>query len=204
MVRAGAEVSFPHGSTPECSGNRPDALASPTAVAASVAEAERHEFVRGDLESALRLYKRALNRLPQAAVAERAFLLTRTGRTLFKLRRFAEGVEQYTIVEGLSGDAVDRNGLPYGVIALLQIIDGCTLLRRPDDLAAAQSRFVRYVLDHPWDLDNGYGQQLTRVLDYVSPSDTVDLSEATALDRQTAAKRVGTARIERRYRDGVG
>jgi len=164
----------------------PDALAALPAVAASVSDAEHHEFVRGDLESALRLYRRALTRVPRHDDAARAFVLTRTARTLFKLRQFAEGVVQYRAAAAIAGDAVDRHGLPFAVIALLQIIDGCAALRRPDELAAAQQQYARYVLEHPWDLDNGYGQRLAQVIAYIPPDDTAAHAQAAALAMQAA------------------
>lgn len=165
----------------------PDVLAIFPAVAAAVVDAEHHEFVRGDLDSALRLYQRALTRVPQTAMAARAFVLTRTGRTFFKLRRFAEGLAQYQVAAAIAGDAVDRNGLPYAAIAMLQIIDGCAALRRTDDSAAARHQFTRYVLGHPWDLDNGYGQHLARVIEYIPPGDTAARGQAAGLLRQVTA-----------------
>ena len=107
-----------------------DVLATLPAVAAAVFEAEREEFARGDLETAVRLYQLALRRIPPRDVAARAFVLTRIGRTLFKLRRFGQGIAEYEAAAALAGDAVDMNGLPYAAIAMLQIIDGSAGLRR--------------------------------------------------------------------------
>ena len=137
-----------------------DALATLPAVAAAVVDAERQEFTRGDLETAIRLYRLALSRVPPRDVAARGFGPTRIGRTLFKLRRFEEGSRKYEAASAVAGDAVDGNGLPYAAIAMLQIIDGSGALRRPDAQASAQERFARYVISRPWDLDNGYRQHL--------------------------------------------
>jgi signal transduction histidine kinase len=162
----------------------PDVFASLPALAVAVSDAEHQEFVRGDLDSALRLYERALRRVPPPAVVVRAFLLARIGRTLFKLQRFADGVAQYHIAVALAGDAVDRNGLPYAATAMLQIIDGCAALRLPEELATAEQRFADFVIGYPWDLDNGYGQHLARAVQYIRPGDIAARAEAAALSRQ--------------------
>ena len=164
-----------------------DALATLPAVAAAVVDAERQEFTRGDLETAIRLYRLALSRVPPRDVAARAFVLTRIGRTLFKLRRFEEGIAQYEAASAVAGDAVDGNGLPYAAIAMLQIIDGAAALRRPDAQASAQERFARYVIGHPWDLDNGYRQHLARVAAWLPPGDAVGHAAAAALVKEAAA-----------------
>jgi signal transduction histidine kinase len=164
-----------------------DVLATLPAVAAAVFDAERQEFARADLETAVSLYQLALSRVPPRDVAARAFVLTRIGRTLFKLRRFAEGIAQYEAAAALAGDAVDGNGLPYAAIAMLQIIDGSAALRRPDAQASAEERFARYVIGHPWDLDNGYHQHLARVAGLFPPSDTASHAAAAALVKEAAA-----------------
>jgi tetratricopeptide (TPR) repeat protein len=164
-----------------------DVLATLPAVAAALFDAERQEFARGDLETAVSLYQLALSRVPQRDAAARAFLLTRIGRTLFKLRRFGEGIAQYEAAAASAGDAVDGNGLPYAAIAMLQIIDGSAALRRHDAQASAEQRFARYVIGHPWDLDNGYRQHLARVAGLLPPGDTAGHAAAAALVKEAAA-----------------
>jgi signal transduction histidine kinase len=161
-------------------------LASAAAAASLVNDAEHEEFVDNDLHTALALYRRALSAVPQTNVATRAFVLTRVGRTLFKLGHFAEGVSAYGIVESIARDAVDANGFPLAVIAMLQIIDGHAALHRPDDVAAAEQQLAGYVLEHPWDLDNGYVQYLTRVMAYMPRGDDRGRATAAAMLRQAA------------------
>ena len=158
----------------------PDPLASFSAAAASVAEAEHHEFVRRDLESALRVYRRALRQVPKGSAAGTAFIRTRIGRTLFKLRRLGEGLGEYEAAAEVAGNTVDGHGLPFTVIALLQIIDGCAALKRADDGAAARDRFARFVLEHPWDLDNGYRQHLARV----EPANIAERARRAAIENE--------------------
>jgi signal transduction histidine kinase len=162
-----------------------DALEPLPAVSAIVAEAERAEFVRRDLDAALRCYRSALNGSPAPSVAARAFILTRVGRTLFKLRRFGEGIATYERAAALAGDALDRNGLPFAVIARLQIVDGFEALHRTVDMAASRQELAHYVVDHPWDLENGYAQHLVRVLDFI-PRDDPAQATAAGLRREVA------------------
>ncbi len=156
------------------------------AVAALVRSAEHQEFVGNDLHTALALYRRALTRVPGTSVAARAFLLTRVGRTLFKLERFAEGISEYRRAESMAGDALDGNGLPFALIALLQVIDGYGALNQPEAVAEAQQQLAGRVLNYPWDVDDGYVQHLTRVLDGLSPADKRGRARVAALVRQSA------------------
>jgi signal transduction histidine kinase/tetratricopeptide (TPR) repeat protein len=163
----------------------PDPLEQLPSVAAVVADAEHAEFVRRDLDAALRSYRDALNGLPSSSVAARAFVLTRVGRTLFKLRRFGEGIAAYERAAALAADALDRNGLPFAVIARLQIVDGFDALHRTVDMAASQQELAHYVLDHPWDLENGYAEHLVRVLDFI-PRDDPAQARVAGLRREVA------------------
>jgi len=164
----------------------PDPIASLPRVAAIVAEAEHHEFLQGDLESALRLYRRSLTNVPNESRAAAAFIRSRTGRTLFKVRRFEEGIREYEAVASFAGRLVDRNGLPFTAMALMQIIDGYEALRRTDEAASAQHRFARFALEHPWDLDNGYRQYLTRAFEPVLGGDAMR-AHLAAIEQEIAA-----------------
>ena len=156
-------------------------------VAASVAEAEHHEFVRNDLDAALRAYRAALRRLPDGASGAAAFLHTRTGRTLYKLRRFTDGLSEYEGAAAIAGGATDSNGLPIAAIALLQIIDGHDALNRANDGDAARDRFARFVIDHPWDLDNGYRQHLAPVVERLLSGDAGARVRLAAIQRDIEA-----------------
>jgi tetratricopeptide (TPR) repeat protein len=89
------------------------------------------EFRQNDLNLALGHYRRALKLAPTPEA--RAGALARIGRTLFKLRKFDEGLESYRAILTLSPDTLDAHGLPYRVIALSQIHDGLEAVGRADE-----------------------------------------------------------------------
>lgn len=165
----------------------PDPIGNLPQVAAGVAKAEDLEFLRNDLESALRAYRAALSRVPDGSPAAAAFLRTRIGRTQYKLRRFANGIVEYEAAAAIAGGAADRNGLPIAAIALLQIGDGHDALNRAEDGGRARDRFARFVIEHPWDLDNGYRQHLARVVERFPSRDAKASVRLAAIQRDIAA-----------------
>lgn len=125
-----------------------DPLGALPRLAAAIHNAEGAEFVQGNLELALRQYRQALALVPSSSAAH-ALVLTRVGRTLVKLRRFDEAVAQYRAVLALPSNMVDRNGLPYVVIALLQLADSFEALGQPDERMRSERQLLQYIVDHP-------------------------------------------------------
>ena len=140
-----------------------DPLTRHPRAAGLVAEAEAAEFRQDDLDRALRTYREAADIVPARSAAA-AFLLTRVGRTLFKLRRVDDGLRVYRDVLAVAGDEIDRNGIPYAVISSSQVIEGLGALGRLSDRAAADADQLRYLIEHPWDLADGYGRRLELAL----------------------------------------
>ena len=181
-----------------------DPLAALPRLAAAIRDAEAAEFVHGDLDLALRQYRQALT-LASSAPA-RGLVLTRAGRTLFKLRRFDEAVAQYRAVLTLPPESLDRNGLPYVVIALMQIADGFEALGRADEQARSLRQLLDYVVDHAWDVEGGYGYYVARVLASATQPDPTILARARTLTRAVATvewiRREIRPRIEPDLRSG--
>jgi hypothetical protein len=141
-----------------------DPLAAFPEAADRVAAAEAAEWAaRADLDAALRHYREALATVPAGSRAA-LFILTRIGRTLFKLIRYADGIAVYRQVVAAPSGALDRHGRPFAVIALTQIVDGLNELDRPDGRARAEVELLDYVLNHPWGLDEGFGHYLRLAL----------------------------------------
>jgi signal transduction histidine kinase len=132
----------------------------PSALTAALREAETIEFVRGDLDLALRRYRQTLSLA--GSPPSRAMVLSRIGRTLFKLRYFEEGVTAYREILALPPDVIDSHGIPYAVTAHAQVVDGLDALGWPKGRDRAGLDFLRWSLDHPWDGQNGYGYYLSR------------------------------------------
>lgn len=141
---------------------RPDPIAGLPRLAAVVQAAEAAEFQQGDLEEALRRYRRGLALTTPSAAEARALLLARIGRTQFKLRRLEAGIEAYRSVLDQGAGIIAPNGLPYTVIALLQLGDGFEALDLGQERAQCDRRLLQYVVEHPWDLQDGYGHYLAR------------------------------------------
>jgi nitrogen-specific signal transduction histidine kinase/tetratricopeptide (TPR) repeat protein len=144
-------------------GRRDKPLAGFPKAAAAVAAAEAAEFRHADREAALQRYREALAAVP-AAPAASAFLSTRIGRTLFNLHRYEEAIGAYREALDVAGRVLDQNGLPYAVIALLQMADAAAALGRDHDKAEAERLLLQYVVDHPWDLADGFASYLDRAL----------------------------------------
>ena len=146
---------------------RPEAT---PAFTAQIRQADTAEFETGNLEDALRLYREA-RELTTAADGV-CLVLSRIGRTLFKLERFEEGIERYREIVDLDTDLTNPNGIPYRVIALSQIADGLGQIGN----VAEQDRTRRTLLDgllaHPWDLERGYRYYLTSGLGALSAGET--------------------------------
>ncbi len=98
-------------------------------LAAAIREAETAEFVDGRIDRALEKYVEALG--TASSDTARGLVLMRIGRTLFKLRRFDEGIASYRAVLALPPEAVDPHGRPYAVNALLQIFGRVGRLEPP-------------------------------------------------------------------------
>jgi len=165
--------------TSKWTGSSDDSL-TPLETSRRVADAEREEFVRRNLDAALRTYREALS-WSGGSVATRAFLLTRLGRTSAKLGRLADAAETYRRVLAVAGEARDANGLPYAVIALLQLIELQHALGHPGDERQAEQDLRRYVVEHPWDLDDGYRTYLNRAVRSAPASDAALVDRAQAL-----------------------
>lgn len=132
-------------------------------LAAAIREAEAAELVDGHLDQALLKYRHALG--AASSDATRGLVLMRIGRTLFKLRRFDEGIAQYRAVLALPPEAVDPRGRPYAVNALMEITGGLDALGRAADKPAYQRQLLQFVVDHPWNAEEGYGYYLARAVE---------------------------------------
>jgi signal transduction histidine kinase len=137
-----------------------DPLSGLPRVAGHVADAESEEFERGNLNAALRHYREALALVPSSAPSARLLLLSRIGRTLSKLKRPAEATSTYQSLIGAADNVLDRNGLPYALGGLVQLVD---LGGTAEAQSAAERQLFQFILDRPWDLDNGYREYLARV-----------------------------------------
>lgn len=162
--------------------------------------AEHAEFVRRDLELALGHYRAALALAP--SVVTRGLVTLRIGRTLFKLRRFEESIATYSSIPTLAPDAADPNGIPYQVAALLQIADALASLNRTAERARCHQQLLHYIVNHPWDIEHGYGYYLGLALSV--PSIDVDLArEARARQRAVATVEWITREIRPRIQTAV-
>ena len=92
--------------------------------------------------------------------ASRALVRARIGRVLIKLHRWEEAVVAYRTLLDEPAEVVDRNGIPYVVVARTQLVDAFAASGRPDDAARERAALLAYLLEHPWDVDNGYGYYL--------------------------------------------
>ncbi len=132
-------------------------------LAALIRQAEAAEFVAGNLGSALRQYRGA--RESATSSDELCLVVSRIGRTLFKMDRVREGIARYREILDLDTDLTDSNGIPHRVIALSQIADGLGRLGEVQEQDRTRRELVDYLLDHPWDLERGYGYSLNSQLD---------------------------------------
>jgi signal transduction histidine kinase len=133
-----------------------DSVLPPAAVAA-ISSAEAAELA-GGLEEALARYRRSLPLVTSRA--SRALVRARIGRVLLKLRRLEEAVLAYGTLRVEAAGLFDRNGIPYEVIARTQLVDAFVSWGRPSDSSRERAALLAYVLEHPWDVDNGYGYYL--------------------------------------------
>jgi signal transduction histidine kinase/tetratricopeptide (TPR) repeat protein len=170
------------GSTPRTSAIDP-VVALP-ALAAAIREAETAEFLDDDLDRALQKYRQAQG--VASSDAARGLVLMRVGRTLFKLRRFDEGITQYRAVLALPAQTVDSHGIPLAVNALLQIRDGLAALGRPADAQPYERDLLQLVADHPWDVDEGYPYFLGRALEGARTPNEELRTKAAALTERAA------------------
>ncbi len=177
------------------SGLVPDPLRGLSHLAAGVAEAERAEFAQNDLDAALRHYRRALDHAPARSAAA-VFVGSRIGRTLFKQRRLVESIEIYRRVAEEADNARDRiTGLPYRVIALVQIADALALLGRTSDAADAKRDLLQAIVDTPWDLADGFGAYLSRALSEPGSADAALVAKGQALAEGVAAVEATKANV---------
>jgi signal transduction histidine kinase/tetratricopeptide (TPR) repeat protein len=144
-------------------GSRPNPLSARPGMIAALREAEAAEFVDGRLDLALAKYRQAIR--SASSDAARGFVLMRVGRTLFKLRRFEEGIAEYRAVLALSPGTLDPHGIPYAVNALLEIVDGLEALGLATETPAHRLRLLQLIVDHPWDADGGYHYYLSRAVE---------------------------------------
>jgi len=135
------------------------AMALPGAAAAALRAGEFAESVGSNLEAALQHYRHAES--IATTPTSRAFARSRVGRTLFKQRRFAESIAAYqSLIDSPGAQRV--HGLPLAVIARLQMADALLECGRDADAREARSDLLRWILEHPWDLQAGYGYELER------------------------------------------
>jgi signal transduction histidine kinase len=114
-----------------------------------------------DLDAALRHYRHAESLA--TSPGSRAFARSRVGRTLFKQRRFTDSVRAYqSLIDSPEDQKI--HGLPLAVIARLQMVDALVESGRDAEARAARADLLRWMLDHPWDLQAGYGYELERGL----------------------------------------
>ena len=129
----------------------------PPPAALAISEAEAAEL-GGGLQDALPGYRRSLALVTSRA--SRALVRARIGRVLIKLHRWEEAVVAYRTLLDEPAEVVDRNGIPYVVVARTQLVDAFAASGRPDDAARERAALLAYLLEHPWDVDNGYGYYL--------------------------------------------
>ena len=137
------------------------------AISTALQRGEDAEFKRQDLDGALEAYRAAASasRTPALTAACQA----RLGRTLFKLRRYDDGIVQYRAVMTSAGETATRYGLPYVALALEEIADGLDAEGRTVDRTRAFSELLTFLVDKPWDIAAGYGFHLRRTLDRPAP-----------------------------------
>jgi signal transduction histidine kinase len=160
-------------------------------LAAAIRGAEAAEFVDGRLDRALEQYRQTLASAPSDAA--RGLVRMRLGRTLFKLRRFDEGIAQYRAVLALPPGTRDPHGTPYAVNALLQIADGLEALGRPNERPAVERQLLQFVVDHPWAEaeaeEDGYEYYVARAVESAPSQDEALRSRARALIHAAGAVR---------------
>jgi signal transduction histidine kinase len=159
--------------------------AAPARMTAAIREAEAAEFAEGRLEDALATYRRALG--SASSDAARGFVLMRTGRTLFKLRRFEEGIAEYRAVLALPPGTIDPHGRPYAVNALMEIVDGLDALGRAAEKAPHQLRLLKFIIEHPWDADEGFGYYLSLAIESAPAAATALRARSGELMRAAAS-----------------
>ena len=161
-----------------------DPLAASSKLRALIQAAEAAEFVDGRLDRALQMYRDALG----LAVTDsaRGLAMMRIGRTLFKLRRYEEGVAQYRDVTALPPQAVDSHGRPFAVNALMEIADGLDALERPNDKPRYLQHLLQLVVEHPWNVAEGYGYYLAHAVASAPASAGVLRPKAAELMRAAA------------------
>ena len=177
-----------------------DPLTGASGLRSMMQTAEHAEFVRRDLELALGHYRAALALAPSAVA--RGLVTLRIGRALFKLQRFEESIATYSSIPTLVPDAVDPNGIPYQVAALLQIADALASLNRAAERARCHQQLLHYIVNHPWDIEHGYGYYLGLALSV--PSMDEDLArEARARQRAVATIEWITREIRPRIQNAL-
>jgi len=165
--------------------SRRNPLPVPPRMTAAIREAESAEFAEGRLDDALAKYRQAHGFA--SSDAARAFVLMRIGRTLFKLRRFEEGIAEYRAVLTLPPGTTDPHGIPYAVNALMQIVDGLDALGRATEKPVHQLQLLQLVVEHPWDADGGYGYYLSRAVESAPASATELRTRGTELMHAAAS-----------------
>lgn len=154
--------------------------------------AEAAEFSGSGLERALALYRTAHTRA--SSMSDRVLARMRIGRVLYKLRRYDAGLDQYRMVLESAGDIVDAHGTPYVVSALRQMTDGFAAVDRMDDRRRAERQLRDYVLDHPWNISNGYDYHLALVAPLAGASESTSASRIRRL--QDGVERLAWVRGE--------
>ncbi len=142
--------------------SRDSPSASDPPFTALLADAEAAEFVRGNLTDALRHYRAASARADSTPARVLAHM--RVGRVLYKLGRIDEALDHYRIVVEIGGDLLDPRGIPYAVGARRQIVDGLGALGRIEERQRVERQLRDYIVQHPWDLADGYEYELAQVL----------------------------------------
>jgi len=166
-------------------GSRRNPLAAQPRMTAAIREAEAAEFAEGRLEDAPAKYRQALG--SASSDAARAFVLMRIGRTLFKLRRFEDGIAEYRAVLALPAGTIDPHGIPYAVNALMEIVDGLDALGRATGKPPYQIRLLQLIVEHPWAADDGYGYYLSRAVESAPASATELRTRGAELMRAAAS-----------------
>ncbi|MHC4991825.1 MAG: sensor histidine kinase, partial [Planctomycetota bacterium] len=131
-----------------------DPLARNGPLATTIRQAEHAEFATGDLEKALDLYRRAVEQAGSGG--EDAFARARVGRTLLKLDRHGQAIDVYRSVLELEPWLLSADGVPYHVLAMVQIIEAADAFGSDSVRDTERRQLASYLLEQPWDLAGGY------------------------------------------------
>jgi signal transduction histidine kinase len=132
------------------------------AFAAALAAAEACEFRRVALDCAIEQYRRAAG--AAARPEQRALALFLIARTLWKLERHDEAVDAFSRVASVPADLRGAQGLPFAALARFRLVESFHTLGRVAATERAAAELVRHLIDHPWNVADGYGYYVRRAI----------------------------------------